>query len=334
MRHGLQHSLTARSHLTSWLIGGLMLAGVLLIVLHVGEIEQFAALLRGAQPGWLLLALALQAATYPIAAAVWQRTLAAIGAPLPLRSLVPLGMAKLFTDQALPSGGISGTALLLRGLARRGVPAEAAAQTVIMMLASYYAAYLIVALSALCLLSLYHRANAAIVSAAALFAAITIAAPVLVISLKKSGLTVPPAWSRRVPGFTVWFERLATARMNVLANKRLVAESLLLQLSVFMLDAATLWMTFRALGAPVGFTVAFVSFMLASVVGTIGLVPLGLGTFEATAVGLLHTLGVGIETALAATLVVRGLTFWLPMLPGVWLARHELGTSHSNSPSK
>ena len=42
---------------------------------------------------------------------------------------------------------------------------------------------------------------------------------------------------------------------------------------------------------------------------------------EAACVGMLNLLGVAIETALAATLLQRGLTFWLPMLPGLWLAR-------------
>jgi hypothetical protein len=31
-----------------------------------------------------------------------------------------------------------------------------------------------------------------------------------------------------------------------------------------------------------------------------------------------------VEPALAATLLLRGFTFWLPMLPGLWLARREL----------
>lgn len=322
-------SLAVLSGLAGWLFGGLMLAGVLLVVLHVGELAQFASLLRGAQPGWLLLAFAFQAATYPAAAGVWQRTLDAAGAPLPLRSLVPLGIAKLFTDQALPSGGISGAALLVRALARRGVSAAAATQTVLVMLASYYSAYLIVAFAALGLLSLYHRANAALVTAATVLAVITIAVPALVLSLKRWGGAGPPAWLRRLPGFNVWFERISAAPTDVLRNRRLLAESLLLQLGVFMLDAATLWIAFRALGAPVDFTVAFVSFVLASVVGTIGLVPLGLGTFEATAIALLHGLGVTVEAAFAATLVLRGLTFWLPMLPGVWLARRELGPAHT-----
>ena len=38
-------------------------------------------------------------------------------------------------------------------------------------------------------------------------------------------------------------------------------------------------------------------------------------------------LGVGVETALAATLLLRGLSFWLPMIPGLLLARHEIGRS-------
>jgi hypothetical protein len=39
---------------------------------------------------------------------------------------------------------------------------------------------------------------------------------------------------------------------------------------------------------------------------------------------MLGLLGVPIEAALAATLLLRGFTVWLPMLPGVWLARRGL----------
>jgi uncharacterized membrane protein YbhN (UPF0104 family) len=39
---------------------------------------------------------------------------------------------------------------------------------------------------------------------------------------------------------------------------------------------------------------------------------------------MLSFLGMAIETALAATILLRGLTFWLPMVPGLWLARLEL----------
>jgi len=71
----------------------------------------------------------------------------------------------------------------------------------------------------------------------------------------------------------------------------------------------------------------FASFGIASMVATIGPIPVGLGTFEAGSVGMLSFLGVSIEAALAGTLLLRALTFWLPMLPGIWLARREIGRS-------
>ena len=56
-------------------------------------------------------------------------------------------------------------------------------------------------------------------------------------------------------------------------------------------------------------------------VHTVGIVPGGLGTFEATSVWTLNMMGVAIPIALAATLLFRGLSFWLPMVPGWWVSR-------------
>ena len=39
---------------------------------------------------------------------------------------------------------------------------------------------------------------------------------------------------------------------------------------------------------------------------------------------MLHVHGVTIEAALAATLLARGFTFWLPMAPGLAIARNEM----------
>ncbi len=93
---------------------------------------------------------------------------------------------------------------------------------------------------------------------------------------------------------------------------------------VFSFDALTLWLTMRGFGVTLQPWVAFVSFMMASAVATLAPIPLGLGTFAAACVGMLHLFGISIEVAFAATLLLRGLTFWLPMLPGLYLARREL----------
>ena len=65
------------------------------------------------------------------------------------------------------------------------------------------------------------------------------------------------------------------------------------------------------------------SFILASVVATLSPIPLGLGSFEGTCTGLLHLMGGRLEASLAATLILRGFTLWIPMLPGLWVIRRE-----------
>lgn len=71
-------------------------------------------------------------------------------------------------------------------------------------------------------------------------------------------------------------------------------------------------------------TAVFASFMIASLVRTLGVVPGGLGTFEATSVIALTLTGISSAAALAATLLFRGLSFWLPMGPGFVASRAAL----------
>jgi len=42
------------------------------------------------------------------------------------------------------------------------------------------------------------------------------------------------------------------------------------------------------------------------------------GVFEATSVLMLRTAGIDLAVALSATLLFRGLSFWLPLVPGYW----------------
>jgi len=66
------------------------------------------------------------------------------------------------------------------------------------------------------------------------------------------------------------------------------------------------------------------TFVLASVVGSASFLPGGLASFEVAATALLVRFGAPVEAAAPATLLMRGFSFWLPMLPGSLLARREL----------
>jgi hypothetical protein len=307
-----------------WLIGALILSGVILVIVSHGEIEGFAQLLRRAAPVWLLAGAILQVATYISTAAVWRLTLRKAGASYSMRTLVPLGVAKLFSEQALPSGGISGTAFFVAALSRRGVPSEISMAALLVSLISYYASYLLAAALSLALLRLYHAAGAWIVAITILFCIVAVVISIGALWLHHRGQRPLPAPFTRIPGVSRLLDVLGDAPARLLRDGVLLSQTTLFQASIFLLDAATLWAMLRAVGQNVSILVAFPSFVVASMIATFGLVPLGLGTFEATCVAMLRTLGIPLEAALTATLLLRGFTLWLPMLPGLLLARQEL----------
>jgi uncharacterized membrane protein YbhN (UPF0104 family) len=241
-----------------------------------------------------------------------------------MRTLVPLGVAKLFSEQALPSGGISGTAFFVAALSRRGVSSEISMAALLVSLISYYTAYLLVATMSLGLLWFYHAASAWIVAITILFCAVAVVIPVGTLWLHSRSRRPLPAPLKRIPGVSRLLDLLGDAPGHLLRDGCLISQTTLFQASIFLLDAATLWAMLRAVGQDVSLLAAFPSFVVASMVTTFGLIPLGLGTFEATCVAMLKTLGVPLEAALTATLLLRGFTLWLPMLPGLLLARREL----------
>lgn len=306
-----------------WVLGAIALATLIAVVVHLGELTQFVRILEQAKPIWLLPIFTAQVSTYGATAAVWWLAVRKMGYPTPLATLVPLSVAKLFTDQILPSGGLSGSVLMVYALRRRGVPRHVAIGALVVGLVSFNLAYLGLVLTSVILLSLHGKSNAETFPIVALFAVIVIAIPTGMLVLKRLGTKIDNPWIRRMPLVQIFLDSLAQAPTGVLRNGTFIAQTFVCQLAVIALDAATLWLAFRAIDLPVEPWVALVSFIMASVAATIGPIPFGLGTFEAAAVAGLGFLGVSIEPALIATLIFRGFSFWLPMAPGLWLARRE-----------
>jgi hypothetical protein len=308
-----------------WLTGVLLLAVLVIVSTHVAEERELARLLRRAEPAWLLGAIVLQVLTYACAAAVWQRALAYGGGGPSLRRLLPLGLAKLFTDQALPSVGMSGTLLVVRGLQRRGVSRTASIAAMLTGLVAFYLGYLIAIIAAVAILWRHGEIHLLIVVPVALVGALAAGTPLALFALRQRALRHPPRWLARWPGARDVAAALREAPAGSLFAPRLLAETTALQLSIFALDTTTLDLCLRAVGSPAALPGVFASFLVASVVSSISWMPGGLGAFEGACVALLHLQGVPVEGALAATLLLRGMTFWLPMLPGFAVARREAG---------
>ena len=117
---------------------------------------------------------------------------------------------------------------------------------------------------------------------------------------------------------------LSEADPRLARSRRLFVEACACQLAVILLDAATIWVLLLALGATAPPGGVFVSFMISTLFRLIGVAPGGLGIFEATSVLTLKMMGVALPIALSATLLFRGMSFWLPLVPGLWFSRRYM----------
>ncbi|MEK6728395.1 MAG: lysylphosphatidylglycerol synthase transmembrane domain-containing protein, partial [Planctomycetota bacterium] len=164
-----------------------------------------------------------------------------------------------------------------------------------------------------------------IVTVTGAFCVIAVIIPVGSLWLKRLGKQQSlPALLQRIPGLANVINNFNDSPGSLLKSPKLFIITSLLQGTIFLLDAYTLKVMLNAVGQDVSFLVAFPSFVVASVVATLSPIPLGLGTFEATCVAMLSMLGVTLEAAFTATLLLRGFTLWMPMIPGLWLTRLEM----------
>ncbi|MEQ1871198.1 MAG: lysylphosphatidylglycerol synthase transmembrane domain-containing protein, partial [Vicinamibacterales bacterium] len=232
--------------------------------------------------------------------------------------------AKLFTDQALPSAGLSSSFLIAGALERRHLPPAAVKASVLVNIASYHLAYAMALLCALVMLQRRGGVNALVIASGLLFLLFSLGLSVAVLVLPGQHRRRPTGRLLKIPGLASLLAFMTGADVRLVRSPRLLANAVGLQLTIVLLDAATVWTLIRALGvvAPAGGV--FVSFMIASLFRTMGIVPGGLGTFEATSVLMLRAVGIDVAVALSATLLFRGLSFWLPMLPGYWCSRRVL----------
>jgi uncharacterized protein (TIRG00374 family) len=239
-----------------------------------------------------------------------------------IQGLFPLALAKQFVSQAVPSIGLSGNLMLIRGLQNRGVPRPLAVRSVLISVLTYYLAFALMLLATIVILWLQHDLTPVILSALTLLLVLLSGSSAAAVCFGSRTSKVLPVRLRQWL-ITHELDDLVKSGESSAWNFSLLAESTVLNSLVFFLDATTLYVLLIAVGADVEPTVALASLVTATAVASVGFAPGGLGTFEGTCVALVHAHGVAIESALAGTLLLRGFTFWLPMIPGLWLASRE-----------
>ncbi len=306
-----------------FIVGILTLAAVIIVVVNLGEIGAFAKQAAQVQPSLLILAITSQIATYVCIAFVWRLVLARIYQRKSVLSLFPLAVAKLFADQALPSGGVSGALFFFHALGQRGIPRQHAFATFVFTTVAFFIAFLIATIISLISLSIIGGGVAALTIGAVVFFLLILALVTLMMLITYFHPVFVRQWMLRIPGASEAVKLASYAIKQILSDPRSIVEATVIQLFVRALDGLTLFIAFMAIGQPVPFGVCFVSVVIASLTATLGPIPMGLGTFEAGMVASLAVFGVPVEAALTATLLYRGLSLWLPLIPGFFIIQRE-----------
>ncbi|NTW45712.1 MAG: flippase-like domain-containing protein [Candidatus Moranbacteria bacterium] len=325
-------SLPLRPFLAGFLVIATLSAAVFL---RFGQLRRFAELASEAEPWWLSVAVAAQVLTYAANGQVWNIATRAVGKRFSARFLVRLSVEKLTVDQLLPSAGVAGHVGVLQALRRAGVSSAVALEAVFLDIISFHIAYAVATAVALAILSFHHDVTSVVLAALGVFAIISVTVPTLAVVLlrRRDLLDMLPAWLTR----RSFPARLlsAVSRMtsdNVLAGRN-ISFSVLFQAIVFVLDGATLWATLHAVGVHTAFGTALAAFVVGAVAGTVSFVPGGIGTFEFAVTTTLIGLGVPFEGALTGVLIFRGLTLWLPLVPGIVMAHRDFGLPFSRRDS-
>jgi len=307
-----------------WVLAILFVGAVVLAAFHWGDVKQFTKLVTHAEPLWLLAALAAQIATYVSLAGEWTLVLRAGKCARSIWRMIPLAIVKLFVDNVVPTSGMSGHVVLVDRLAAIGVKRAVAVAAVILSILAYYISYAVAALCAAFLLWLHNDLSAIIAAGVGIFLCIAAAIPSGTLWVQDKGREAMPKFLRKSKHANEFFELVGKAPSELVRSRVLVSQLTLLNGTVFVLDALTMQFCLMSLGMTAPFGAIFAAFIVASIVMTLGPVPLGLGSFEGSSIAMLRLMGVPFEAALSTTLLFRGFSLWLPLAGGMILARREM----------
>lgn len=297
---------------------------IVFVYLHVGDARRFIDVLERTEPQWLILVVVLQVNTYVCIGFIWNRILRSAGHRIHLRELTRLSVEKLSIDQLIPAVGISGNIAVYQAMKRLGVPQVLAMEAILINLLGRYIAFAIAAIVAVGLLWAWHDITPVLMGLVVLFAVVLIIVPMVILWMLAHQSRPLPRWMKKLKPLVATKELVDAVSPQRVYSWPLLSFATVFNLIVFLLDSGTLWAVLHSVGLQSGYLLAYVALVMASVAATLSLLPGGIGGFEAGCVAMLTMMGVPVETALTGTILLRGITLWLPLIPGLLFARKDV----------
>jgi uncharacterized membrane protein YbhN (UPF0104 family) len=287
---------------------------VVLALTHAGTAEATGRALADAHVTWGLALLGLAAAGPVLHGGLLCAGQATVGARFGRWEALRLAAAIHAANLAVHAAGAAGLGVLLAS--RRDGPVGRPEHSAAYVLGREVAhlAFALLVLLALVLNGLDGRLSAMLVGGAVLF----FVSRVVHLVLLWFAATHPgalPRW-RRLDGLRAHAPSFAGALRAAARHPRLLLRIALWAAALDMLRVGWLWVALHAVGAGTTLDVTVESYGIVALLGTVSVLPAGLGPVDAGLVATLHHSGATMAVAAAGVLLFRVADLWLPLAAG------------------
>jgi uncharacterized protein (TIRG00374 family) len=314
---------------------------VVVAILGLGRLDQFLAVLRGANWYVLGLIVLIQLVSYFFNAKYYQSFLRIFTFRRPFRELYRTAITLNYVNQVFPSAGVSGASYLSHQL--KGVPVGKATLTQLFRYLFTYLSFLAVLTLGFLFLFFARSSDDLGGRLMLLFVLLIVVLGVVVIALLDNRSLVERIGWRLVEAFN-WIARFFTRKKRqvdrsqakrffdelyqgfetLLAKRGAWGGPLLYAFLGSLAEIATVYIVFLAFGSAPNPGTVIVGYALANMAGLFSFATLGLGAYEGAMIAAFTALGVPFTLAFAVTIVYRVLNMWLFMPVGFYFYRRSL----------
>ncbi len=321
------------------ILATLLLATIIFLFANRGELENVVQTLQRGDWRWLGLAIAVQVAWVVNVAAAFHALYRLLGVGEKIERLIPVAAAANFVNVVAPSMGMGGLAVFVIDGRRRKLPGGRVATAVALFVLYDYLAFLVVLGLGLAVLVRRNQLGPGEVIASGIF----IATAVVMGTLILLGMRSPGQFERALS----WLGGGVNAALRPLLRRdyfdldrahtfaaeiteglqvaRRSPEGLILPFGLAMSSKAllisVLFLVFLAFRQPFSVGTLIAGFSIGYLFMIVSPTPAGIGVVEgALAIGL-NSLRVPLGAATVIALAYRGITFWLPLVYGMFAFR-------------
>jgi uncharacterized protein (TIRG00374 family) len=299
--------------------------GILVLALLFGRRGELASAWRElgrTRPGWVLAALAAEGVSLILYALLQRRVLRLAAAGLPMPVLLALTLANDAIANTMPGEPAVSSAYRYRYYRRYGATGASAGWTIFtILIAQAIGMSLVMLIGVLVALAASASAQAA---GAALVGLVIVVGAGTVLVRRDLVLTLASAavrGARRVTGHPrgsvgAGIESTLTRMREIPLGPGATAGVVALATGVWLADFGCLLCSFGAVRAPVPWVGVLLGYGVAQVVGSLPVVPGGIGIVDGSLAVILTAYGAGRVPALSVTLAYRIVSFWLPVAVG------------------